>query len=125
MHKSWRELSLSRIQPWKDSKVDVRKQMKHSREVNFRIVQQIDDQMTVQDPWGTEFRLLVVVDEYSRDKRGTQPGSDKTEGLGMCDLSIYTPEDCNMAGIVRFYQQVLGAPTVSTDREESRCLNRH
>lgn len=38
----------------------------------------------------------------------------------MRDLTIYTPVGCNMAGIARFYKQVLGAPIL--EQSTTQCV---
>lgn len=38
----------------------------------------------------------------------------------MSDLTIYTPVNCKLAGIARFYEQVLGAPILDSTAE--RCV---
>ena len=75
--------------------------------------------MRVTDPWGTTFRLVEGSND-ERDPRGKQPGDGISEGLAMRDLTIYSPLDCNMAGIARFCQQVLGAPIL--DQSTSQCV---
>lgn len=87
----------------------------------FCILDSNDTTMTVLDPWGTEFRLVTDGD-YSRDDRGTQPGGDTTEGLGMRDLVIYTSKDANMNGIARFYEQVLGAPILKDQSNDKKYV---
>lgn len=62
----------------------------------------------VTDPWGTLFRLVEAGDSLTgRDPRGTQPGGP-SEGSAMTDLTIHVPVDANLAGIGRFYEDVLG-----------------
>jgi hypothetical protein len=55
------------------------------------------------------------------DIRGTQPGG-RSEGLAMSDLTIHVPSGANLAGIGRFYQQILGGQVVtSTTLDERDC----
>ena len=65
--------------------------------------------LLVTDPWGTMFRLVEgTAENDDRDNRGRQPG-DVSEGLAMRDLTVYVPRSSNLAGIGRFYEQVLGS----------------
>ena len=82
----------------------------------FAIISKEDDAMTVLDPWGTEFRL-VVGEPCERDVRGTQPAGQDSEGLAMRDLTLHAPADCDMEGIGRFYNQVLGAPILHLSQD--------
>ena len=45
----------------------------------------------------------------AKDPRGTQPGG-VSEGTGMQELHVHVPHGANMAGIARFYEQLMGAP---------------
>lgn len=74
--------------------------------------------LLVIDPWGTKFRIISG-NKSDRDTRGRQPG-EVSEGLGMRDITIYTPIDCNLPGIGRFYEHVLNAPILETTSE--RCV---
>lgn len=58
-------------------------------------------------------------DAGDRDARGQQPGDGPSEGLGLRDLTIYCPVGTNMAGIGRFYGQILGAEVV-VDQDEDK-----
>lgn len=73
------------------------------------------DELVVSDPWGSAFRL-VAGDDADVDTRGRQPGDDISEGLSMRDLTIHAPVGCNMEGIGRFYESVLGAPVLRVDK---------
>jgi hypothetical protein len=44
----------------------------------------------------------------TKDPRGTQPG-DVSEGLGMQELRIHVQHGTNLAGIARFYSELMGA----------------
>jgi hypothetical protein len=81
----------------------------------FSLKKQSDNELLVTDPWGTQFRIVPGFEE-ERDARGVQPG-DASEGLALRDLTLYTPSaiNCNMAGIARFYETVLGAPILEQD----------
>jgi hypothetical protein len=82
----------------------------------------VDGTLAVTDPWGSSFRL-VAGNPNERDVRGQQPGSESSEGLALRDLTIYAPANCNMAGIGRFYEQILGAPVRSVDNQaDNKCV---
>lgn len=90
----------------------------------FACTKSSDGSLAVADPWGSRFRLVAgAADE--RDPRGKQPGPI-TKGLTMTDLTIYTPVDCNMAGIGRFYRDILGAPAQildnDSDNDQPQCV---
>ena len=74
------------------------------------------------DPWVSEFCLVSAPSNFTRDSRGTQPGGDFTKGLGMSDLLLYVNKDCNVPGIARFNEQILGAPILSDATDESACI---
>jgi hypothetical protein len=87
-------------------------------EILTKDIKGVDDSLLVVDPWGSKFQLVQgnsVDDE--RDGRGNQPG-DKSEGLAMRDLTIHTPPNANLAGIGRFYEQVLGSVVVVDKKED-------
>jgi hypothetical protein len=87
----------------------------------FRMIRvEEDGALIVSDPWGNTFRLVSGNDESDKDSRGRQPGDDDSEGLAMRDITIYTPANCNLAGIARFYEQVLSAPIL--DSTAQRCV---
>mmetsp|Transcript_13938 Transcript_13938/g.20591 ORF Transcript_13938/g.20591 Transcript_13938/m.20591 type:complete len:350 (-) Transcript_13938:57-1106(-) len=78
----------------------------------FDLQQISDKKLHVTDPWGTKFVIVEPSDEHfvkEKDERGIQKG-DPSVGLGLLDLTIYTPAGANLEGIGRFYQQVLDAP---------------
>lgn len=77
-----------------------------------------DGSLAVTDPWGSSFRL-VAGNPNERDVRGQQPGGETSEGLALRDLTIYTPANCNMAGIGRFYEQILGAPVQTAEQADN------
>lgn len=70
--------------------------------------------LMVTDPWGTNFRIVEENDKNKRDNRGSQPGG-LSEGIGISDLTIHVPMNCNLDGIGRFYRDVLGAELVGDD----------
>ena len=74
--------------------------------------------LLVTDPWGSVFRLIEGRDPDDRDTRGSQAG-DKSEGLAMSDLTIFTPPNCNLHGVGRFYEQVLGSVVLDLEPENS------
>lgn len=77
----------------------------------------VDNMMLVTDPWGTQFCILQS-DDPIEDRAadvGAQPileGDKPSEGLCMEDLTVYVEHGANLEGIGRFYQMVLGAPTI-------------
>lgn len=77
----------------------------------IKYVQADDAFLEVRDPWGSKFHLVSGDPSENRDCRGKQPG-EESAGFAMRDLTIHTPPNANLAGIGRFYEQVLGA-TVS------------
>jgi len=83
----------------------------------------VDDMMLVTDPWGNQFCILQS-DDPVEDRAahvGSQPvleGHAISEGLALEDLTVYVPHGSNLDGIGRFYEYVLGAPTVSELTEE-------
>lgn len=83
------------------------------KESDFSATKQ-DDSICVTDPWGTSFRIVQSLD---KDPRGSQPG-DVSEGCGISDLTVYCPSDANLAGIGRFYEQILGAQVLSQDSND-------
>ena len=91
---------------------DVKQQLTGSK---FQL-QHETDRLVVTDPWGTQFHLLQG---HARDPRGEQPGGTSA-GLSLQDLTIYTPPRCNMAGIARFYEEILNAHILNLD--DDRCV---
>ena len=69
-----------------------------------------DGEMLISDPWGSRFKV-VAEEQGKKDVRGVQKG-ESSEGLAMPDLTVYVPPGSNFAGIGRFYEVVLGAPTL-------------
>ncbi|KAL7528343.1 hypothetical protein ACHAWF_002528 [Thalassiosira exigua] len=87
------------------------------KETEF-LVGVVDDMMMVTDPWGNEFHVLQSddVDEDRAATLGAQPtieGHEPSEALKVEDLTAFVPHDANLDGIGRFYERVLGAPTVT------------
>ncbi|KAL3916894.1 MAG: hypothetical protein SGILL_004970 [Bacillariaceae sp.] len=74
-----------------------------------------DDSLHVTDPWGSKFRLIQGTED-DKDNRGKQPG-DASEGFGMTDLTIHVPSNASLAGIGRFYEQVLGSKVVTLEQD--------
>lgn len=72
-----------------------------------------DNALLVTDPWGSLYRLVEGSDN-EKDIRGRQPG-EESEGLCMRDLTIHVPLDANLAGIGRFYEQILGSNFAELD----------
>jgi hypothetical protein len=54
----------------------------------------------------------------TKDPRGTQPG-DVSEGLGMQELRIHVEHSANLAGIARFYSELMGAHVSYSDGDAS------
>lgn len=72
-----------------------------------------DSCLVVIDPWGSTFRL-VKGESAEMDARGGQPGA-ASEGFAMRDLTIHAPPNCNLQGIGRFYEQILGGCVTASD----------
>mmetsp|Transcript_38084 Transcript_38084/g.68635 ORF Transcript_38084/g.68635 Transcript_38084/m.68635 type:complete len:399 (+) Transcript_38084:58-1254(+) len=77
----------------------------------------VDDMMMVTDPWGSQF-VILPSDDPIEDRAahvGAQPmmeGHEPSEGLALEDLTVYVEHGANLEGIGRFYDYVLGAPTI-------------
>ena len=77
----------------------------------------VNNMLLITDPWGTQFCILKS-DDHVEDRAadiGAQPvleGHDPSQGLCMEDLTIFVEHGANLQGIGRFYQMVLGAPTI-------------
>ena len=83
---------------------------------HFDMVTENDgNSLQVTDPWGNLFQIDRG-NESEREDRGIQAGG-VSEGLAMRDLTIYTGIDANMAGIGRFYEQILGAPILESTEQ--------
>ncbi|KAL7533073.1 hypothetical protein ACHAXR_005028 [Thalassiosira sp. AJA248-18] len=86
------------------------------KETEF-VVGVVDDMMLVTDPWGSQFCILSS-DDPIEDRAadvGAQPiieGHNPSEGLAMEDLTVYVDHDTNLEGVGRFYEYILGAPTI-------------
>ena len=76
----------------------------------FQVEDNGNDEMLISDPWGSQFKI-VAEEQGKKDVRGVQKG-EPSEGLSMPDLTVYVPPGSNFAGIGRFYEVVLGAPTL-------------
>lgn len=76
------------------------------------------DALEVTDPWGSVFRIVKGTPE-ERDGRGQQPGA-VSEGMAIRDILLYTPSGSNIAGIGRFYEQVIGAPLL--EDSPNKCV---
>lgn len=88
--------------------------MKNTRFNVEQVVSSLNE-LSVTDPWGTAFRIVECDDvEKAKDSRGKQPGA-KSEGVSLTDLTFNISASSNLSGIARFYEQVLGASTTSTD----------
>lgn len=86
----------------------VKKQLEGSK---FEVGKSGEEVLVVTDPWGSVFHLTTGTEG---DVRGKQPGGS-SKGLALQDLTVYTPPQCNMEGIARFYEQVLNAPILQAD----------
>lgn len=80
-------------------------------------LQEVGNSLVVVDPWGSKFRL-VEAEESARDGRGSQPGN-RSEGLGILDLTLHVPVNSNLPGIGRFYEQILGGVVLQCVNGES------
>ena len=80
----------------------------------FRVEARGDDEMHITDPWGSQFKIIAGGEGEKKDPRGVQKGAS-SEGLFMPDLTVYVPPGSNFAGIGRFYDALLGAPTLNCD----------
>lgn len=76
----------------------------------------LDKHVRVTDPWGTKF-VIKTSDKISKDSRGLQNG-EASLGSSLENLTFYTPSDTNLAGIGRFYEQILDAPILTCDDEK-------
>lgn len=75
----------------------------------------------VTDPWGSKF--TIAASDKGKDVRGVQ-GGEASLGNCMDDLTIFTPSNANIAGIARFYEQVLDAPILhfNEEQEGGKCV---
>lgn len=82
------------------------------------------NEIRITDPWGSKFQI-VASQERVKDVRGTQ-GGDSSVGTCIEDITIYTSSNANIAGIARFYEQILDAPILDLDSNEKygggRCV---
>ena len=76
--------------------------------------QENEGDLELSDPWGNRFR--VILDPEAFDERGTQPGDPSW--LVLSDLCVHVPRSASLAGIARFYEHVLRAPTLAMSEEE-------
>eukprot|EP00534_Pseudo-nitzschia_fraudulenta_P004581 CAMPEP_0201118970 /NCGR_PEP_ID=MMETSP0850-20130426/3156_1 /ASSEMBLY_ACC=CAM_ASM_000622 /TAXON_ID=183588 /ORGANISM="Pseudo-nitzschia fraudulenta, Strain WWA7" /LENGTH=413 /DNA_ID=CAMNT_0047384487 /DNA_START=139 /DNA_END=1380 /DNA_ORIENTATION=+ len=74
--------------------------------------------LVVTDPWGTVFRVVEEGEHGNSDERGSQPGDDSV-GTAVSDVTIHVPLGANLAGIGRFYQEILGAELAGGDDDSS------
>lgn len=91
-----------------------------SKESKFQmtIIEENDEAaLMVTDPWGTNFRIVEEDKRNERDNRGNQPGG-QLEGIGISDLIIHGPINCNLDGIGRSYRDISGAGLVEGDDED-------
>jgi hypothetical protein len=96
---------------------DAKKNLEGSK---FDVKANDNEAMLVVDPWGNQFRLVLGTED-ELDDRGVQDGGP-SEGLGIRDLTIYTPPNANMQGIARFYEQLMDCPILNTS-PESCCVS--
>mmetsp|Transcript_3860 Transcript_3860/g.10986 ORF Transcript_3860/g.10986 Transcript_3860/m.10986 type:complete len:388 (+) Transcript_3860:591-1754(+) len=85
---------------------------------SFSVEDDSPEALVVTDPWGTHFRI-VEGEDSDRDPRGSQPGEPSEGMLAIRDLTVYVPADANLAGIGRFYRDVLGADLVDDDNSDA------
>jgi hypothetical protein len=81
----------------------------------FHVQKTDDNSLLVTDPWGSQFRLIEGTEE-EKDCRGSQPGG-ASEGFAMKDLTIHVPMDANLAGIGRFYEQIMGSKVAMANQD--------
>eukprot|EP00559_Dactyliosolen_fragilissimus_P000734 CAMPEP_0184867442 /NCGR_PEP_ID=MMETSP0580-20130426/26568_1 /TAXON_ID=1118495 /ORGANISM="Dactyliosolen fragilissimus" /LENGTH=298 /DNA_ID=CAMNT_0027367737 /DNA_START=334 /DNA_END=1230 /DNA_ORIENTATION=+ len=82
---------------------------------HFDLVEETSGVFRVIDPWGSKFK--IISSDKQKDIRGLQGG--KTS-LGTCmdNLTIHTYSNANIAGIARFYEQILDAPVLELSCDE-------
>jgi len=85
------------------------------KDSHFDLTAETSDKISITDPWGSKF--TIVASEKVKDVRGVQ-GGDASLGTCMDDLTIYTHPDANIAGIARFYEQILDAPILDLTCDE-------
>lgn len=73
-----------------------------------------DHTIELVDPWGSRF--ICVEAPNSADPRGSQPGAEQSEARALLDITLNVPSHASLAGIGRFYTQVLGCKL-----DASRC----
>lgn len=90
------------------------------KDSHFDLKEISSDEIKVTDPWGSKFK--IVASDKIKDVRGLQNNVGDASSLGTCmdDLTIHTPSNTNMAGIARFYDQILDAPIL--DASERHCI---
>jgi len=91
----------------------------------FDLTEVSSDEIRVTDPWGSQF--TIVASDKVKDERGVQDNyGDASRGRCMDDLTFYTPANANIAGIARFYEQVLDTPILELCCDEKlgggRCV---
>ena len=82
----------------------------------FDVLGDAGTSVTLRDPWGSIFELVEADDV--EDARGSQPSGADAEPRAMIDLEISVPASAGaagLAGIGRFYEQILGMPVFSCD----------
>ena len=81
---------------------------------------QPDGSLALTDPWGSPFKLVENIED---DVRSKQDNGVDAEARCLLDLTLNlgadTPPD-RLAGIGRFYEQVLGCEVISVDAQ--RCV---
>ena len=85
----------------------------------FAVERDAADGLTLRDPWGSLFEL-VELDDVD-DTRGSQPDGEKAEARCMVDLTLNVPAAAGasgLAGIGRYYEQVLGMPVHSLEDDK-------
>ena len=78
-----------------------------------------EDMILVSDPWGNQFQIMSSSNPTSDRAAniGSQPlmeNDSPSEGLALKDLTVHVAHGANLGGISRFYETVLGAPTVAS-----------
>mmetsp|Transcript_16914 Transcript_16914/g.21969 ORF Transcript_16914/g.21969 Transcript_16914/m.21969 type:complete len:356 (-) Transcript_16914:333-1400(-) len=67
-----------------------------------------DGTIAVSCPWGNKMELIHD-GGVGKDPRGKQEDNKESEGTALKEVHIYVQHNANLAGIMRFYEKVLGA----------------
>jgi len=81
----------------------------------FSSSSECDDIIRLVDPWGSRFDLVALDD--AADPRGCQKGAESSDARAVVDLTVNVRRSASLAGIGRFYEQILGMPVATVDDE--------